>query len=128
MRALTLEQLKEKYDRDQNSSVFEESTFKALGFANFDDCRRRCMYENVRAAAKVIESLLSRWVVSQRNKLNVADDAKTRDNMNDEQVIHTMNHCTNYFIKNVFNIQLYDTACPPRPAIEPPPPPYSDVQ
>ncbi|BBB16561.1 Bro9 [Heliothis virescens ascovirus 3j] len=118
LRILTTEQLSKKYDTDNTNMIGDCEEFKALAFVDFADCERRCLYNDTDTAAGQIKSKLEEWLARQKASLCTNEREHTRDNFGDwltaEQVVHTMHNCTNYFVRNVFNIQMYDTTIPPR--------------
>ncbi|AXN77272.1 bro7 [Heliothis virescens ascovirus 3i] len=121
LRILTIEQLSQKYDTDNTNMIGDCEEFKALTFVDFADCERRCLYNDTDTAAGLIKSKLEEWLARQKASLCTNEREHTRDNFGDwltaEQVVHTMHNCTNYFVRNVFNIQMYDTTPPRRPEI-----------
>ncbi|AFV50350.1 Bro10 [Heliothis virescens ascovirus 3g] len=121
LRILTIEQLSKKYDTDNTNMIGDCEEFKSLAFVDFADCERRCLYSDTDTAVGLIKSKLEEWLARQKASLCTNEREHTRDNFGDwltaEQVVHTMHNCTNYFVRNVFNIQMYDTTPPRRPEI-----------
>lgn len=117
MEVLDEQELRQKYrtdmevckrNRNIHSKMIEE--FKALNMCDENDCVEKCLTpsveakERINAVIEVIVGDMSKDLTPstpQRRHSNAGETYST------EQLIHTMNHCQNYFVKNVFNINNY---------------------
>ncbi|QAT90315.1 baculovirus repeated ORF [Spodoptera exempta nucleopolyhedrovirus] len=100
-----------KRNRVNHSKLIEE--FRSLNLENEDDCIAKCLVSSVDVkerintiVEKIIENMSKEFVpTTQQRSHSNAGDIYTA-----EQVVHAMNNCQNYFVKNIFNINLYGAA------------------
>ncbi|QBQ01672.1 bro-a [Hyphantria cunea granulovirus] len=97
-----------------HSKIIEE--FKTLGLANEEDCVTKCLTASVDAKER-INSIVENIIEGMSKELVPSTPQRRHSNAGDtytaEQVVHTMNNCQNFFVKNVFNIKYYNVAAPP---------------
>ncbi|AAR28816.1 bro-c [Leucania separata nucleopolyhedrovirus] len=116
MEVLDEQELRAKFRKDTlmcernkniHSKLIEE--FKALNFIDEDDCVAKCLTPSVEAKER-INAIVGRIVEDMSKELVPSAPQRSHSNANQmytaEQVVHTMNNCQNYFVKNVFNINF----------------------
>ncbi|AKR17389.1 BRO-E [Urbanus proteus nucleopolyhedrovirus] len=129
MEVLDEQELRAKYradvemcqrNRNIHSKLIDE--FKALQLAGEEDCVAKCLTPSVEAKERI--NSIVEGIVEGMSKDLVPDTPQRRHSNADkaytaEQVIHTMNNCQNFFVKNVFNVKYYNIVAPVTPAIAP---------
>ncbi|ABF47391.1 BRO-A [Clanis bilineata nucleopolyhedrovirus] len=127
METLDENELREKYKADvlmcernkiANSKLIED--FKSLQLVDEDDCVAKCLTPSVEAKERINATVTK--IVEDMNKELVPSTApRTHSNAGEtytaEQVVHTMNNCQNYYVKNVFNIKYYTVDSVPDDAL-----------
>lgn len=102
-----------KRNRHTDSKLIEE--FKALGLRDEDDCVAKCFTPSAEAK-EWINAVVERIVQSMSKDLVPSTPQRTHFNAGEaytaEQVVHTMNNCQNYFVRNVFNVKFYNVEAP----------------
>lgn len=122
MEVLDENELRAKYRADvemceQNKHVYSKSIedFKALKLTSEDDCVAKCFTPSVEAKER-INAIIENIVESMSKELMPTAPRRTHSNANEvytaEQMVHTMNNCQNFFVKNIFNINYYTTEPP----------------
>ncbi|ABY47745.1 BRO-A [Helicoverpa armigera granulovirus] len=103
-----------KRNKTIHSKLIEE--FKALNLVDEDDCVTRCLTHSVDAKER-INAIVEGIVDNMSKELVPTKPQRSHANAGEvytaEQVVHTMNNCQNYFVKNVFNINYVAAAPPP---------------
>ncbi|AAY84045.1 BRO-D [Chrysodeixis chalcites nucleopolyhedrovirus] len=122
MEVLNEIELRDKYKADMemckrnkniHSKMIEE--FKALDFTSEDDCVSKCLTPSIEAKERI--NAIVEGIVEGMSKDLVPDTPQRRhsnagETYSPEQVVHTMNNCQNFFVKNVFNIRYFNVAPP----------------
>jgi hypothetical protein len=89
--------------------------FKTLGLTSEEDCVAKCLTPSVEAKER-INSIVEGIVEGMSKDLVPATPQRTHANAGEaysaDQVVHTMNNCQNYFVRNVFNVKFYNVAAP----------------
>jgi len=122
MEVLDEAELRAKYNADDEMCRRNKHThfklieeFKALGFAGEDDCVAKCLTPSVEAKER-INSIVEKIVDNMSKDLIPTNSQRTHVNAGEaysaDQVMHTMNNCQNYFVRNVFNVKFYNVAAP----------------
>jgi prophage antirepressor-like protein len=123
MEVLNEEELRSKYRADAamcernkhtHTKLIEE--FKELKLTDEDDCVSRCFTPSVEVKERI--NAIVEIIVENMNKDLVPETPQRKhsnagETYTAEQVVHTMNNCQNYFVKNVFNINYYSAAVTP---------------
>ncbi|ALD88541.1 baculovirus repeated ORF D [Helicoverpa armigera nucleopolyhedrovirus] len=92
-----------------NTKLIEE--FKALDLIDEDDCVAKCLTQSVDAKDR-INAIVENIVEKMAKELVPSTPQRRHSNAGDvysaQQVVHAMNNCQNYFVKNVCNVRFYD--------------------
>ncbi|WBB27177.1 BRO-B [Mythimna sequax nucleopolyhedrovirus] len=126
MEVLDEQELRAKYKTDiemcrRNKNIYAKQIeeFKALGLTSEDDCVLKCLTPSVNAKER-INAIVENIVENMPKKLTPSTPQRKHDNAGEmytaEQVVHTMNSCQNFFVKNMFNIKYYNVMVPTPPA------------
>lgn len=96
-----------KRNRVNHSKLIEE--FKSLKLSDENDCVAKCLMSSVDVkerintiVEKIIEDMKEFVPNTQQRSHSNAGDIYTA-----EQVVYAMNNCQNYFVKNIYNINLF---------------------
>ncbi|ACH69487.1 BRO [Pseudalatia unipuncta granulovirus] len=107
-----------KRNKNIHSKLIEE--FQSLQLVDENDCVEKCLTPSVDAKER-INTIVEGIVENMSKELVPATPQRSHTNAGEmytaEQVVHTMNNCQNFFVKNVFNIQ-YFAGSPNTPAIQ----------
>ncbi|AOW41465.1 bro [Trichoplusia ni granulovirus LBIV-12] len=107
-----------KRNKNIHSKLIEE--FQSLQLVDENDCVEKCLTPSVDAKER-INTIVEGIVENMSKELVPATVQRSHTNAGEmytaEQVVHTMNNCQNFFVKNVFNIQ-YFAGSPNTPAIQ----------
>ncbi|AOL56829.1 BRO-C [Chrysodeixis includens nucleopolyhedrovirus] len=118
MEVMNENELRDKYradiemcerNKNINSKMIKE--FNALGFTSEDDCVAKCLTPSSEAKERI--NTIVEGIVEGMNKHLVPSTPQRRhsnagETYSAEQVVHTMNNCQNFFVKNVFNIKFFN--------------------
>lgn len=108
-----------KRNRNIHSKLIEE--FQSLQLVDENDCVEKCLTPSVDAKERI--NTIVEGIVENMSK-ELVPTTPQRSHMNAgemytaEQVVHTMNNCQNFFVKNVFNIQYFAGSPNKTPAIQ----------
>ncbi|ACI47506.1 BRO-2 [Spodoptera litura nucleopolyhedrovirus II] len=97
--------------RNRNIHFKQIEEFKSLGLVDEDDCVAKCLTPSVDAKERI--NTIVEGIVEDMNKELVPTTPQRRhsnagETYTAEQVVHTMNNCQNFFVKNVFNVRFYN--------------------
>ncbi|AAF05174.1 ORF60 [Xestia c-nigrum granulovirus] len=117
MEVLDEQELRTKYlgdvvmcqrNKNTHSKLIEE--FKSLNLMDEDDCVAKCLTPSLEAKER-INAIVEGIVENMSKDLVPASPQRRHSNAGEsytaEQVVHTMNNCQNYFVKNVYNINYF---------------------
>ena len=95
-------------NKNTHSKLIEE--FKSLNLMDEDDCVAKCLTPSLEAKER-INAIVEGIVENMSKDLVPASPQRRHSNAGEsytaEQVVHTMNNCQNYFVKNVYNINYF---------------------
>ncbi|QEI03566.1 BRO-B [Spodoptera cosmioides nucleopolyhedrovirus] len=101
--------------RNRNIHFKQIEEFKSLGLVDEDDCVAKCLTPSVDAKER-INTIVEGIVEDMNKELVPATPQRRHSNAGEtytaEQVVHTMNNCQNFFVKNVFNVRFYNCSEP----------------
>ncbi|AAZ67478.1 orf108 [Trichoplusia ni single nucleopolyhedrovirus] len=118
MEVMNENELRDKYQADiemceRNKNIHSKmiKEFNALGFTSEDDCVAKCLTPSIEAKERI--NTIVEGIVEGMNKDLVPSTPQRRhsnagETYSAEQVVHTMNNCQNFFVKNVFNIKFFN--------------------
>jgi len=108
-----------KRNRNIHSKLIEE--FQSLQLVDENDCVEKCLTPSVDAKER-INTIVEGIVENMSKELVPTTPQRSHTNAGEmytaEQVVHTMNNCQNFFVKNVFNIQYFAGSPNNTPAIQ----------
>lgn len=108
-----------KRNKNIHSKLIEE--FQSLQLVDENDCVEKCLTPSVDAKER-INTIVEGIVENMSKELVPTTPQRSHTNAGEmytaEQVVHTMNNCQNFFVKNVFNIQYFAGSPNNTPAIQ----------